>query len=131
MEKSMVMKLELERLYENYCKSNSEGFTPGEDKFIDMLSVFVDFRLSVSGGSETSMGSIGCGSVGGFLNEIFLFDSMMSDWAGAYRGDCSYECLEGLIGLLNESSLDENVKNEIVNKFKSYYGIDEDEEMDY
>lgn len=120
------MKLELEKVYKNYCKSNLEGFTTGEDKFIDMLSVFVDFRLNVSGGSETSMGNIGCGSIEGFLNEIFLFDNMMSDWCGSYRGDYSYECLEGLIGLLNESSLNEDIKNEIIRGYEEEWGLEKD-----
>ena len=119
------MKLELEKIYENYCNSNLEGLK-GEDKFIDMLLVFVDFRLNVSGGSENSMGDIGCGSIEGFLNEIFLFDNMMSDWSGAYRGDYSDECLEGLIELLNKSNLSEDIKIKIIEGYKLENNLEEE-----
>ena len=119
------MKLELERIYETYCSSNFEGLE-GEDEFVEVLLGFIKFRLNVSGGKEFTFGSIGCESVKGFLNEIFLFDNMMSDWSGCYRGDCSYECLESLIELLNESNLSEDIKNEIIKGYKEEYELEED-----
>ena len=45
------MKLELERIYGEYCNGNLEGLR-GEDRFIDMMFKFVEFRLEVSGGEE-------------------------------------------------------------------------------
>jgi hypothetical protein len=47
---------------------------------------------------ESSMGDIGCERVIGFLEEIFLFESMMSDWSGCYRGDlCFNDMKENLL----------------------------------
>ena len=63
------MKLELERIYKEYCLEDLNALE-GEE-FIDSLKGFMEFRLFVSGGSESSMGSIGCGTVEGFLNELF------------------------------------------------------------
>ena len=78
------------------------------------------------GGSESSMGDIGCGTVEGFMNELFLFQDMMDDWAGMYRGDFSWECLEGLEGILEGSNLEESVKAEILERWKKRYKMDEE-----
>jgi hypothetical protein len=118
------MKLELEGIYKNYCNSNLEGLR-GEDKFIDMMFVFVEFRLYASGGNEAS----GCNSMENidiFLNEIFLYDNMMDDWSGQYRGDFCYENFEALEILVNESNLEENIKKEILDGYRKEYGMDEE-----
>ena len=119
------MKLELERIYKEYCLEDLNALE-GEE-FIDSLKGFMEFRLFVSGGSESSMGSIGCGTVEGFLNELFLFQDMMDDWSGQYRGDLCYECLETLEEILEGSDLEESVKNEIVESWKKKYEMDDDE----
>lgn len=119
------LKLELERIYKEYCLEDLNALE-GEE-FIDSLKGFVDFRLSVSGGSKYSMGSIGCGTVEGFMNEVFLFQDMMDDWAGMYRGDLSSECLESLEKILEGSDLEESVKTKIVESWKENYGMDDDE----
>ena len=119
------MKLELERIYKEYCLEDLNALE-GEE-FIDSLKGFMEFRLFVSGGSESSMGSIGCGTVEGFLNELFLFQDMMYDWSGQYRGDLCYECLETLEEILEGSDLEESVKNEIVESWKKKYEMDDDE----
>ena len=118
------MKLELERIYKEYCLEDLNALE-GEE-FIDSLKGFMEFRLFVSGGSESSMGSIGCGTVEGFLNELFLFQDMMDDWSGQYRGDFCYECLETLEEILEGSDLEESVKNEIVESWKKKYEMDEE-----
>ena len=118
-------KLELERIYKEYCNVNLESLR-GEDKFIDMMFVFVEFRLNVSGGSESSMGSIGMNYVSSFLDEIFLYDNMMDDWGGGYRGDFCWECFDSLEELVNESNLEENIKNEILEGYRKEYGMDEE-----
>jgi hypothetical protein len=121
------VKLELERIYEEYCMGDlggSEGRFD-EDEWCDMLRKFVKFRLDVSGGDKSNM-SVSMFSVGNFLNEIFLFDNMMCDWGGCYRGDFSSECLDGLIGLLDESSLDEGIKEMIIKGYKDENGMDEE-----
>ena len=119
------MKLELERIYKEYCLEDLNALE-GEE-FIDSLKGFMEFRLFVSGGSESSMGSIGCGTVEGFLNELFLFQDMMDDWSGQYRGDLCYECLETLEEILEGSDLEESVKTEIVESWKKKYEMDDDE----
>ena len=118
------MKLELEGIYKNYCNNNLEGVR-GEDEFIDMMFKFVEFRLYVSGGNEAS----GCNSMENidiFLNEIFLYDNMMDDWSGQYRGDFCYENFEALEILVNESNLEENIKKEILDGYRKEYGMDEE-----
>ena len=79
------MKLELERIYKEYCEGDLEGLK-GEDEFVEVLVGFVKFRLNVSGGSEYGC-MVSMNSVNNFLDEIFLFDNMMCDWSGCYRGD--------------------------------------------
>ena len=117
------MKLELERIYKEYCNSDLEGLR-GEDKFIDMMFVFVEFRLSVSGGCEYSC-MVSMNSVSNFLDEIFLYDNMMSDWAGCYRGDFCWENFEELKKEVDKSSLEENIKNEILEGYKKEYDMDD------
>ena len=119
------MKLELERIYKEYCLEDLNALE-GEE-FIDTLKGFVDFRLSVSGGSKYITGSIGCGTVEGFMNEVFLFQDMIDDWAGMYRGDLSSECLESLEKILEGSDLEESVKTKIVESWKERYEMDDDE----
>ena len=118
------MKLELERIYKEYCLEDLNALE-GEE-FIDSLKGFMEFRLSVSGGSEYSMGSIGCGTVEGFLNELFLFQDMMDDWSGSYRGDFKWECLESLEKILEGSDLKESVKTKIVESWKENYRMNEE-----
>ena len=117
------VKLELERIYEEYCMGDLNGNY--EDEWNDMLRKFVKFRLEVSGGDKCSM-SVSMFSVGNFINEIVLFNNMMCDWNGCYRGDFSEECLDGLMGLLDESSLDEGIKEMIIWGYKKEYRLDEE-----
>lgn len=119
------LKLELERIYKEYCFEDLNALE-GEE-FIDSLKGFVEFRLSVSGGSGSSMGSVGCESVEGFMDEMFLFQDMMDDWAGMYRGDLSSECLESLERILEGSDLEESMKIEIIESWKENYGMNDDE----
>ena len=98
-------------------------YTDGDEeerKWTELVERWVDFRLSVSGGAESSMGRIGCGTVDGFLNEIDWFDDMGCDWGGAYRGEFRYENRDGLFKLLDESSLDKELINLIKEHTKTY-----------
>ena len=92
-----------------------------------MMFVFVEFRLDVSGGDKSSMGSIGMNYVSSFLDEIFLYNNMMDDWNGSYRGDSCWECFDSLEELVNESNLEENIKNEILEGYRKEYGMDNEE----
>jgi len=118
------MKLELEKLYKEYCESELESLK-GEDKFIDMMLMFVEFRLYVSGGSEYGC-TVSMTTVNNFLDEIFLYDNMMDDWGGAYRGECCWEKYSSLKRLVNESELKENIKIEILEGYKKENGMDEE-----
>jgi hypothetical protein len=117
------MKLELEKIYKKYCESDLETLK-GEDKFIDMMLMFVEFRLDVSGGNEGGC-MVSMTTVNNFLDEIFLFDNMMHDWSGAYRGDYCWENYGDLEKLVNESELEENIKIEILKGYKKENGMDE------
>jgi hypothetical protein len=118
------MKLELERIYREYCNSNLEALK-GEDEFVEVLLGFVKFRLHVSGGSEYGC-MVSMNSVNNFLDEIFLYNNMMDDWGGGYRGDFCYENFEALERLVNESNLEEKIKIEILEGYRKYYEMDEE-----
>ena len=118
------MKLELEKIYKNYCNSNLEGLKD-EDEFVEILVGFVKFRLNVSGGCEHGC-MVSMDSVNNFLDEIFLYDNMMDDWGGGYRGDFCWENYEELFKLVNESNLEEDIKNEILEGYRKEYGMDEE-----
>jgi hypothetical protein len=127
---SKEIKLELERIFKKYCEDDLEGLG-GEDEFINMMFTFVKFRLHVSGGDKSSMGSVSMESVSGFIDNISLFDDMMDDWGGAYRGDFYWERLEYLGELLNKSNLEENLKIEILQNYREINNRDEDEDFNY
>lgn len=126
------IKLTLEDIYYKFCMGDLEGNNDESEEF-EMLKQFIKFRLKVSGGSECSAGGgIGCDSVNGFLNELALFDDMMCDWGGAYRGSFSSECLDSLIGLLEEVTFEQdvfpdlNIKELIIEGYKEMNGMNED-----
>jgi hypothetical protein len=124
----LKLKLELEKIYEKYCLNELKILDEsenGEDKEIKMLFEFVKFRLNVSGGNESSM-SVSMFNVKNFLDEIFLFDNLLYDWSGSYRGEFDYEYLEVLEELLNESSLDDNVKEMIIKGYRDNYEMDDE-----
>ncbi len=118
------MKLELENIYREYCNSDLED-QGGKDKFIDMMLVFVEFRLEVSGGREHGC-MVSMNSVSNFLDEIFLYNNMMDDWGGVYRGDLCYECFDKLEEVVNKSNLEEDIKVEILEGYRKEYGMDEE-----
>jgi hypothetical protein len=103
-------KLELEKIYKEYCEGEIIDNPDDEDKkWNELAKQWIEFRIRVSGGAETTMGSIGCGTIGGFLNEIDSFNDMCSDNAGCYRGDLIYECTDALFDLLDNSSLSKEI----------------------
>jgi hypothetical protein len=118
------IKLELERIYKEYCNDDLEA-QEGKDKFIDMMKVFVEFRLEVSGGSEYSC-MVSMNNVSNFLDEIFLYDNMMDDWSGGYRGDFCWENYEELKEEVDKSNLEEDIKKEILEGYRKEYGMDEE-----
>lgn len=128
---NVELKLKLEKVYKEYCLSDLEAISESnlsetEKEENEMFKSFVKFRLNVSGGSVSSMGDIGCGTVEGFVNEITLFNDLMDDGAGQYRGDFRYENLEALEELLDKNELEDEVKSKVVKLFNEYYGMDEE-----
>jgi hypothetical protein len=120
-------KLKLEAIYNEYCMNDLNSLGNEDVEFTDMMKQFVKFRLKVSGGAETTMGAgVGCESISSFLDEICLYDNMMCDWGGAYRGSFCWENLEGLSELLNESDLDKVIKDEIIEMYKFRCNMNED-----
>ena len=72
---NVELKLKLEKVYKEYCMKeldtlSESNLSETEKEDNEMFKSFVKFRLSVSGGSVSSMGDIGCGTVEGFVNEI-------------------------------------------------------------
>lgn len=127
----MKLKLLLEKIYEEFCKSEVDamrenvkiGMMDNVDD-VELLDKFIKFRLRVSGGSECSC-SVSMDNVDNFIVELKLWDDMLSDVNGCYRGEFSWECLEGLEELIDEMGVDEELKNEIVVKYKTYFNMDE------
>jgi hypothetical protein len=104
------VKLEFERIYKEYC--NTELDNQESDKWIPMLKEFINFRLELSGG-ENSGCSESIRTADKFLNEIFLFEDLMCDWAGCYRGDYAYENFETLMELVDSSYVPIEVKHQV------------------
>jgi hypothetical protein len=127
-------KLLLEKIYKLYCDNDINSFEEFDDEEFDVVlwRKFRDFRLSVSGGKEYSMGDIGMGCISGFIDNIVMWDNMMSDENGCYRGDLSYECRKSLFKLLDEEIKDKEFNNEVKKKYNEWYveeyGEDYDEE---
>jgi hypothetical protein len=132
--KKSNVKIELEKLYKKYCLGDIEWIKEENKKDYKMFKSFIKFRLEVSGGNESSMGSVGCGSVIGFLNEIFLFNDLMCDYNGAYRGEFSYECRDYLEELLENCNFKQEVvegldiKELILDLFDKNYSMNKYEE---
>ena len=120
-------KLELERLYKEFCMSdlNAQALWEDDDqKWINMLVQFVEFRLHVSGGDVHGC-SKSMDNVSNFLEEILLILNMMEDWSGAYRGTFCGENYDALEELLEGSSLDKEVKVEILDGFRKMYAMED------
>jgi hypothetical protein len=117
-------KLLLEKVYAHYVNVDINSVKEaGEEVF--GLDQWCKFRLYVSGGAKTSMGSIGMETIKGFLYELKLYDDIMCDWAGQYRGDFEYENREGVFGLLDEYIEDIEFKNEIKEAYNIYFEFED------
>jgi hypothetical protein len=117
-------KLVLEKVYGMYVDGEIEGLVnSGENVF--GLDKWKEFRLCVSGGDKTSMGSIGMGSIIGFINELELFDNMMCDWGGCYRGEFRWECRGGLFDLLDSEVEDVELRDSVKMEYNKYFGFED------
>jgi hypothetical protein len=128
-------KLMLESLYSGYINGLVLGFD--DEEFEDLILKLVDLRLSVSGGSESSMGRIGMNYVESFFDEVLDILYLIDDWSGQYRGDWNYEnfeefklCLNNLEFELNGEDVEINDEDKklLIEEFKKRLGLDDDEE---
>ncbi len=128
----MEKKLLLEKVYGDYVNNDLNGdWIKEEVGGYDMevlIREFKNFRLYVSGGEKRSMGSIGMGSIGGFIREIEWYDNMMSDWNGVYRGDFRWEMRDWLFEILDRVIEDEMFRNEVKEEYNGYFRFNDDEE---
>ena len=125
-------KLLLENVYRSYI--NCLVIKMGDTDFENLILKLVDFRLSVSGGAESSMGSVGMNYIESFFDEIELILNLIDDWSGMYRGDWKYEnleefkkCLDALeFDLLGEDvSVNEEDKKLLIDEFIIRFDIEE------
>lgn len=125
-------KLLLENVYRSYI--NCLVMKMGDTDFENLILKLVDFRLSVSGGAESSMGSVGMNYIESFFDEIELILNLIDDWSGMYRGDWKYEnleefkkCLDALeFDLLGEDvSVNEEDKKLLIDEFIIRFDIEE------
>lgn len=127
------LKLKLEAIYSEYCNNDLNGMSDpnttwtddDEKEAIEMMKLFVKVRLKASGGDKYTY-SLSMNNVENFLNEICLYDDMMADAMGEYRGSFCWECLDHLTILLNESDLDDVIKNEIIEGYRLKCRMDEE-----
>jgi hypothetical protein len=128
------VKLKLEKIYKQYGLSNIRCMKEENKKEYKMFKGFIKFRLDVSGGNESSMGSIGCGSVSGFLDEIFLLSNLLDDSVGQYRGDFASECRDFLEELLDKNNFKQDIvegldiKKLVLDGYDKYYELNDYEE---
>ena len=113
-------KLLLEEVYRRYVNVEIDSLK-SVDEDVSLFEKFRDFRLDISGGSESSMGDIGMGSIEGFIEECVCFDNMMSDSGGCYRGDFSWENREGLFEILDEVISNKEFNSEVKKKYNEWY----------
>jgi|LakMenEpi03Aug12_release.lakeMendotaPanAssembly.Ray.scaffolds.fasta_scaffold189591_3 hypothetical protein len=125
-------KLLLENVYRSYI--NCLVMKMGDTDFENLILKLVDFRLSVSGGAESSMGSVGMNYIESFFDEIELILNLIDDWSGMYRGDWKYEnleefkkCLDALeFDLLGENvSVNEEDRKLLIDEFIIRFDIEE------
>ena len=125
-------KLLLENVYRSYI--NGLVMNMDDTDFENLILKLVDFRLSVSGGAESSMGSVGMNYIESFFDEIELILNLIDDWSGMYRGDWKYEnleefkkCLDALeFDLLGEDvSVNEEDKKLLIDEFIIRFDIEE------
>jgi len=124
-------KVQLEKVFNDYVMSDIKVLKEETDndavKFVELIERWLPFRLEVSGGSVSSMGDVGCGSIDGFINELETYDDMGTDWNGAYRGDLRWESRELLFILLDESDIDKDIIILIKKIYNDRFFKDEEE----
>jgi len=133
----MEKKLLLEKVFGLYIDNDIETFSEllnnknfaddavSRKRMLEFIKLWKDIRLEISGGENSSMGSVGMETIIGFIKEIENYDNLMHDYEGMYRGDAQYECREFIFGLLDGEIEDVEFKNEVKNKYDEYFKIEE------
>jgi hypothetical protein len=115
----MSKKLVLENVFVKLVDCEIEGVGEATDELLKgWMKDWKEMRLKVSGGDRTTMGSIGMGSIEGFINEIILFEDLVCDYIGEYRGIYREEMMDGILNILSELSDDEEFNNEVERIYK-------------
>ena len=119
----MEKKLLLEKVYRKVVENDIKSCRNSGDELFG-LDKWVDFRLSVSGGSESSMGEIGMNSIKGFLVELEWWDNIMSDYNGCYRGDFKWEVRDWTFDCLDIEVENDEFRNEIKDEYNKYFNFE-------
>jgi hypothetical protein len=107
-------KILLEKCLGIIIDNEVDNIKEDDPEFAQMLLLWKNFRISISGGTELTMGeTTGCGGVVGFVEELLFLNKFMSDWAGAYEGDYSYEFLESVLDVLDKQGVDIELRDAI------------------
>ena len=120
----MEKKLLLEKVFSDYVDIELNGDW-NDLELKKLIEVWKKYRLKVSGGEESSMGSVGMESIIGFVKEIEWFDNIIYDYNGDYRGNCSWECRDGLFEILDKVIEDIEFRDNVKKEFNEYFGGDD------
>jgi hypothetical protein len=120
----MEKKLLLEKVFSDYVDVELNGDW-NDLELKKLIEVWKKYRLKVSGGEESSMGSVGMESIIGFVKEIEWFDNIIYDYNGDYRGNCSWECRDGLFEILDKVIEDIEFRDNVKKEFNEYFGGDD------
>jgi len=117
----MKKKLLLEKVFSDYVDVELNGDW-NDLELKKLIEVWKKYRLMVSGGEVSSMGSIGMESIVGFVKEIEWFDNILYDYNGDYRGICRWECRDGLFEILDKVIEDVEFRDNVKKGFNEYFG---------
>ena len=120
----MEKKLLLEKVFSDYVDIELNGDW-NDLELKKLIEIWKKYRLGVSGGEEHSMGSVGMETILGFVKEIEWFDNIIYDYNGDYRGNCSWECRDGLFEILDKVIEDVEFRDNVKKEFNEYFGGDD------
>ena len=120
----MEKKLLLEKVFSDYVDVELKGDWNGLE-LKKLIKIWKKYRLGVSGGKKHSMGSVGMETILGFVKEIEWFDNIIYDYNGDYRGNCSWECRDGLFEILDKVIEDVEFRDNVKKEFNEYFGGDD------
>ena len=120
----MEKKLLLEKVFSDYVDVELKGDW-NDLELKKLIKIWKKYRLGVSGGKKHSMGSVGMETILGFVKEIEWFDNIIYDYNGDYRGNCSWECRDGLFEILDKVIEDVEFRDNVKKEFNEYFGGDD------